>query len=101
MKILQVCLFFLSFFSAGFTMASGNVFDGRQTYQQYCIGCHGPSGEGMMPGMPNFSRGDRLFRTDRELVDAVKDGNGVMPAFYGILEEKQIEDVVAFLRTLL
>lgn len=82
-------------------MASGNVFDGRQTYQQYCLGCHGPSGEGMMPGMPNFSRGDRLFRTDRELVDAVKDGNGVMPAFYGILEEKQIEDVVAFLRTLL
>lgn len=55
----------------------------------------------MMPGMPNFSRGDRLFRTDRELIEAVKDGNGVMPAFYGILEEKQIEDVVAFLRTLL
>ncbi|MDH5547324.1 MAG: cytochrome c [Gammaproteobacteria bacterium] len=75
--------------------------DGRVIYQRYCLSCHGPAGEGMMPGMPNFARGDRLIRTDRELIDAVKDGNGVMPSFYGILEEEDIENVVAFLRTLL
>lgn len=94
-----VLLFLLTQGSA--VLAAGDVFKGRDTYQRYCLGCHGSSGEGMMPGMPNFARGDRLFRTDRELIDAVKDGNGVMPAFYGILKEREIEDVVAFLRTLL
>jgi cytochrome c6 len=101
MRIIHFFLIILSFLITNVSFAAGSVFDGREVYQQYCLGCHGPSGEGMMPGMPNFSRGERLFRSDRELIEAVKDGNGVMPAFYGILKEKEIEDVVAFLRTLL
>jgi len=82
---------------------SANVFKGKEIYQRFCVGCHGASGSGMMPGMPNFNRGDRLFRTDRELMDAIRDGNGVMPSFYGILDEdkEEFEDVVAYLRTFL
>ena len=81
--------------------AAGDVFKGKEVYQRHCMGCHGGSGEGMMPGMPNFARGERLFRTDKELEDAIRDGNGVMPSFNGILEDEDIENVVAFLRTFL
>lgn len=100
-NIVQIIVIGILSLISSYAVAAGDVFKGKETYQRYCLGCHGPSGEGMMPGMPNFARGDRLFRTDRELTDAVKDGNGVMPAFYGILEDKQIEDVVAYIRTLL
>lgn len=74
---------------------------GRTIYERHCMGCHSPAGQGMMPNMPNFERGDRLFKTDRELIDAVRDGNGIMPSFNGILDDRELEDVVAYLRTFL
>lgn len=92
---------FLVLASAPAAMAAGDVFKGKEIYQRHCMGCHGGSGEGFMPGMPNFARGDRLFRTDRELEDAIRDGNGVMPSFNGLLEDDDMRDVVAFLRTFL
>lgn len=80
---------------------AGDVFKGKELYARHCMGCHGSNGEGMMPGLPNFARGEQLFKSDRELADAVRDGNGVMPSFSGILDDSEIDDVVSFLRTFL
>lgn len=80
---------------------AGDVFKGKELYTRHCMGCHGPSGEGMMPGLPNFSRGEQMFKTDSQLIDAIRDGNGVMPSFNGLLDDEQISDVVAYLRTFL
>ncbi len=74
---------------------------GKAVYDRYCMGCHGPNGEGMMPGMPNFALGERLNTTDRDLAERIRQGNGVMPGFAGILSDREIEEVVAYIRSLL
>ncbi len=80
---------------------AGDVFHGKEIYIRYCAGCHGDSGVGLMPGMPDFSQGERLLRTDRDLIDSVRIGNGIMPAFNGMLTDEEIENVVAYLRSFL
>ncbi len=73
---------------------------GGRLYRAHCAGCHGPKGRPAMPGVPDFSRGERLMRSDVELARAIQLGVGVMPAYAGQLSEAQILDLVAYLRTL-
>lgn len=80
---------------------AADVFRGKQVYLQHCADCHGPSGEGVMPGVPNFTRGESLFKSDNELVNTLRSGQGVMPSYSGLLQEDELEDVVAYLRTFL
>lgn len=95
-SILCICLMLTSL-----TLWAGDVFQGKEVYSRYCMGCHGEAGEGLMPGLPNFSRGQQLIRTNRELSDTIRDGNGVMPGFNGIITDDEIENVIAYIRTFL
>jgi cytochrome c6 len=74
--------------------------NGAKQYAQYCASCHGPSGKGSFAGVPDFSRGNTLFRSDGALLASIKAGKGAMPGFLGILRERDLFDVIAYLRTL-
>lgn len=78
-----------------------DVFEGKQLYERHCMGCHGVSGAGNMPGLPNFAQGEQLFKSDSELQDAIRNGSGVMPSFNGLLGDSEISSIVAYLRTFL
>lgn len=73
---------------------------GGQTYALHCAGCHGPAGQGVMPGAPRFNRGERLLQSDLALLGTVKKGKNAMPAFMGVLRDREILDVIAYVRTL-
>jgi cytochrome c6 len=73
---------------------------GRQIYMQHCQNCHGLVGTPQMPGIPDFRRGESLFKPDIELVRRIRAGQGMMPAYEGLFTEEELLDVVAFLRTL-
>ena len=73
---------------------------GREIYMQHCQSCHGSDGVGQLPGMPNFARGESLFKPDIELVRVIRAGRGMMPAYQGMFTDEQLLDVVAYLRTL-
>lgn len=73
---------------------------GGEIYGQQCINCHGPRGQPTMPGTPDFSRGERLMQSDIDLIKTISRGKGMMPAYQGILTERDIFDVIAYLRTL-
>lgn len=73
---------------------------GRELYTTHCAMCHGKSGHGVMPGTPDFTRGDALLRPDNALLDGIKAGKGAMPAYYGILTDREILDIITFLRSL-
>ncbi|MEJ2553640.1 MAG: c-type cytochrome [Gammaproteobacteria bacterium] len=73
---------------------------GSQIYNQYCTDCHGHRGVPNMPGVPDFSRNQRLMQSDLALVKSISIGKGMMPAFQGRLSENDILDVIAYLRTL-
>lgn len=53
-----------------------------------------------MPGVPDFSRRERLMQSDLDLIKAISRGKGMMPAYQGLLSENDILDVISHLRNL-
>lgn len=86
--------------TASGALRAADPFKGKQLYNANCAVCHGPSGQGVMPGTPNFTRADALMRPDFTLLTAIRSGKNAMPAFQGILSDRDIMDVIAFMRTL-
>ena len=73
---------------------------GAQTFALHCAVCHGPAGQGVFPGTPKFNRGERLLQPDLQLLNTIRSGKNAMPAFNGVLRDREILDVIAYLRTL-
>jgi len=93
-------LFFSSILGAASVAHAADVFKGRDYYANYCEVCHSVDGRGKVPGVPNFARGEGLMYSDLNLLGVVQQGKGAMPAYRGLLSERQILDVIAYLRTL-
>ncbi len=79
---------------------AADINKGKQIYVKHCQNCHGSRGQGQLPGMPDFSRGERLFQADSQLVEVLRNGKGMMPAYRAVLRDKELLDVIAYLRTL-
>ncbi len=96
--------------------AAGNAKRGKRQYDQYCTPCHGKKGEGdgtrmkvekFDPAPRNHTDGKYMNkRTDLQLFKTIKEGgkamnfSHIMPQWKHILSDKQIWDVVAYIRTL-
>ncbi|HET9580255.1 MAG TPA: cytochrome c [Usitatibacter sp.] len=89
---------------AAIGMASGvdaaDIARGAQAYAMHCAMCHGPAGQGIQPGAPKFNRGERLMQSDLALLNSIRTGRNAMPGFMGVLRDRDILDVIAYLRTL-
>lgn len=90
----------LALLLAAIPALAADINTGRTLFTSYCAGCHGQNGEGVLPGAPNFRMDNRLMRPDMVLVESIRNGRNAMPAFRGVLTDRQLLDVVAFLRTL-
>jgi len=73
---------------------------GKDLYESNCAACHGDDGTALLPGTPHFSRGERLEKTDAELMVSIVAGLKIMPPWAGIMSEKELEDCLAYLRLL-
>ena len=87
---------------------------GKEIYEQYCALCHGPQGKGdgslsanLDPKPRNHTDGAYMNTlTDAHLLKVVGEGGAaaglspIMPAWKDILAAQQIQDVVAFVRSL-
>ena len=74
---------------------------GKNLYLIHCSGCHGEKGFSHMPQVPNFARGEGLAQPDPVLMDAIRAGSDARPPFLGILNDREILDVISYVRTLL
>lgn len=79
---------------------AADIGKGREIYTGFCAGCHGDTGRGVMPGIPDFTFGATLMRPDAVLAESIRSGVNAMPGFRGIITDFQILDVVAYLRTM-
>ena len=87
---------------------------GKLQFENYCVSCHGPRGEGDGPVAasldPKPARlGDRAYmsaKTDDYLFKVIKNGGAsvgrspLMAPWGGTLSDAQIRDVVAYIRSL-
>ncbi|WP_420645674.1 c-type cytochrome [Candidatus Leptofilum sp.] len=94
-------------------VSTGDPEAGKQQYDQVCIACHGPGGEGIEGLGKPFTTSDFLQETnDEEMLEFIKVGRpsgdplnttGVdMPPKGGnpALTDEQILDIIAYVRTL-
>jgi mono/diheme cytochrome c family protein len=97
------------------TVASAqNKEEGKKFYVTYCSSCHGESGKGdgpaaaSLPVKPaNHTDGNVMNKmSDKTLTDIISKGgpaggkSNFMPAWGGALKENQIQDIVAYLRSI-
>lgn len=82
------------------TVLAGNPVAGEQIYSTFCVGCHGVGGRNPIAGAPSFARGEGLMKPDMTLVQSIKSGRMAMPAFAGVISDREINDVITYLRTL-
>ncbi|MDH5379178.1 MAG: cytochrome c, partial [Gammaproteobacteria bacterium] len=74
---------------------------GKEVYKQHCQDCHGATGRGELAMMPNFSRGEGIMKTDREMYRLILQGKGIMPGYEGVLPDEDVDNVIAYLKTFL
>ena len=93
-----------------FMAACGAAFagapEGKAIFEAKCQACHGPNGEGKPAIAKMFNVTMRPFaskevqdRPDADFKKIITTGNGKMKPISG-LADKQIDDVIAFIRTL-
>lgn len=105
---------FLASISASSPIWAQNQAEGKKLYTAYCSSCHGDQGKGdgmaarSLPIKPkDHTDGATMNRlSDQNLTDTISKGGGAvgkssfMPGWGGSLNEKQIRDIVAYIRTL-
>ena len=82
------------------TLHAGDTNKGRQLFGSNCAMCHGQTGRSVMAGAPNFDRGEGMMRADSALLGQIRSGKNACPAFRGMLADRDILDVIAYMRTL-
>ncbi len=85
---------------AGYNAQAADIFNGKEVYEMHCQTCHGVDGSSMEPGIPDFRRGESLMVPDSELFERLWDGMAHMPSYRGMIEDSDLRDVIAYLRTL-
>jgi mono/diheme cytochrome c family protein len=98
----------------GAQTSKGDPKPGKTKYDTLCAGCHGPEGKGngpaagsLNPKPADLSDADYVKNlTDKYLYDVIKDGGAkvkkspLMPGWGGALSDRDIWNLVAYLRTL-
>lgn len=76
----------------------GRRLSGEALYLGACAGCHGFAGEAAYPGAPSFARGEGLAKNDAALARSILQGRGMMPAWGASLSERQVAELIAYIR---
>ena len=80
------------------TTIEGDATAGADVYAATCTGCHGADGTGdAVKGFPDLTV---TSLSTAEIEERVRNGEGVMPAYEGQLEDQEIADVVAYVESL-
>jgi len=91
---------------ASFTLASAGAPEGKTLFASKCQACHGPNGEGKPAIAKMFNVTMRALgsketqaKSDADIHKIVTGGQGKMKPVSG-LTGQQVDDIVAFVRTL-
>ncbi len=109
--LLQMVVLFVAVLAAGPVWAADVL--AAENYETLCVTCHGTSGKGDGPYAPDLPVKATDFTdcakmkgvSDETLFKVTKDGgpaaglNDAMPAQRGALNDAQIKDVVAYIRS--
>lgn len=79
---------------------ASDIVRGGEVYRQHCANCHGANGISTFPGTPNIARQEGMLQPDRILLDRLRMGRNAMPGYQGIISDRDLLSVIAYMRTL-
>lgn len=109
--VVAVLVFMLA---PGLALAGGDAAAGKKVYTQYCVSCHGATGQGNGPAAAALNPKPRDLTdksimtslTDEHLFKVIQGGGAsvgkspLMPPWGAALDKQNIENVIAFIRSL-
>jgi mono/diheme cytochrome c family protein len=100
--VLSLCLVFVIHYQTNaLAQNSGRqAANGSTVFLKYCAGCHGFDGFAEYEFAPSFSMGDRLYRSDEELLRSVIAGRHAMPYWKHKLSIDMLRSAIAYLRVM-
>ncbi len=66
---------------------------GKQTYETYCLACHGADGKLKLNDAPDLTFSDMTLE---ERIENVTKGGSMMPAFVEVISKEEIAAVAAY-----
>ena len=97
----------LALFAYSAAAKSGNAVNGKQLYEDNCMSCHGTAGEGK-PAMykkvkakiVHLGSEEAQSKPDDSIRKAITEGVGKMDKVEELETPQQVDDVIAYVRTL-
>ena len=89
------------------TARAADLAAAKKVFEERCAKCHGLTGKGDGPKAKTLKKKPRDYTnaaemgklTDDQLKKEVLDGKKPMPAFRGKIDEKTVNDLIAYVRT--
>ena len=86
---------------------AADLANGKKVYADKCARCHGVSGKGDGPKAETLEKKPADYTdkkkmselTDAQLKKVALDGKSPMPAYKGKMSDRDLEDVIAYIRT--
>jgi mono/diheme cytochrome c family protein len=81
------------------------VVDGRRIFLENCTGCHGKNADADTPAgrawkVPDLRSGRVQALSDDQLQQILRHGKGRMPAWDGLLSQREFDRLVVYIRSL-
>lgn len=107
-RALNDLAYYLVVYSPSGLPALGNAANGEKIFRQNCGACHGAGGKGdgvlanlLDVPMVDLTSASQLELSDMQIVHTISQGKGTfMPAWFGELNQYEVRDVAAYIRTL-
>ena len=87
--------------------SAGTAAKGKEVFDQKCSICHFADSDGKKigPGLKGISKRGTFTVNNNKVIDAtlkdwIENGDSLMPPFKEALDEQQIKDVIAYVKTL-
>jgi len=87
--------------------ASGSAAKGKEVFVKKCSTCHYPDSDAKKigPGLKGLSKRGTFSVNSNKITDEslkawIENGDTLMPPFQDVLDEAQIKDVIAYVKTL-
>lgn len=102
--ILSSVIFIVFAFGKGSGQADGHkkkaqeLQRGKDIYHERCAVCHGMDGNAMLPNAPSFAKGEKMDKSDKELLQTIRHGKDIMPAWKETLSEAEMKEVLNYAR---
>ncbi len=104
-KVLHTVFLVVTLLTALFILSgkaeAADMANGKSLYMAHCVGCHGDRGVSFMKQAPNLARSGILAQADPILIDKILAGKNAMPPFFGILNDRQVRDIIVYARSLM